>query len=103
MNIWALDKHQDIRHVLLLLSEQLGPDAFGIDAMTSLDPRAIYLLHREEPGVRAWLYTLGQSPDRYGVHLEYPNSTDTHENVPLSELVAMLAVHFDVPTIRPLP
>lgn len=103
MNIWALDKHQDIRHVLLLLSEQLGPDAFVIDATTSLDPRAVYLLHREEPGVRAWLYTLGQSPDRYGVHLEYPNSTDTHENVLLSELVAMLAVHFDVPTIRPLP
>ncbi|ACO78449.1 hypothetical protein AvCA_22580 [Azotobacter vinelandii CA] len=104
MNIWALqDKHQDIRHVLLLLSEQLGPDAFVIDATTSLDPRAIYLQHREEPGVRAWLYTLGQSPGRYGVHLEYPNSTDTHENVPLAELVAMLAVHFDVPTIQPLP
>ncbi|GAB3375511.1 hypothetical protein [Azotobacter armeniacus] len=103
MNIWALDKHQDIRHVLLLLSEQLGPGAFIIDAATSLDPRAVYLVHREEAGVRAWLYTLGQNPGHYGVHLEYPHATDTYENLALPELVAMLAVHFDVPTIQPLP
>lgn len=103
MNIWALDKHQDIRHVLLLLNEQLGAGAFIIDAVTSQDPRAVYLVHVHETGVRAWLYTLGQSPGRYGVHLEYPNATDTRENLPLTELVAILAVHFDVPTIRPLP
>ncbi|MBB3102006.1 hypothetical protein [Azomonas macrocytogenes] len=103
MNIWALDKHQDIRHVLLLLHEQLGPDAFVVDATTSLDSRAIYLRHRTDEGVRAWLYTLGQNSGHYGVHLEYPNSTDPHENVPLSALVEMLAVHFDVAIIQPLP
>lgn len=103
MNIWALDKHQDIRHVLLLLNEQLGPDAFVIDAATSLDPRAVYLLHGSEAGVRAWMHTLGQGPGRYGVHLEYPNATDTQENLGLAELVAILSVHFDVPSIRPLP
>jgi len=103
MNIWALDKHQDIRHVLLLLTEQLGENAFVIDPETSRDPRTVYLLHREDAGVRAWLHILGQEPGCYGVHLEYPNSSEIHENLPLAELVAQLAVHFDVANIQPLP
>lgn len=103
MNVWALNKHQDIRHVLLLLFEQLGADAFLIDPLTSLDPRAVYLLHRADAGVRAWLYTLGQAAGRYGVHLEYPHASDTHENLGLKALADVLAVHFDVPVVRPLP
>lgn len=103
MNIWALDKHQDIRHVLLLLQEQLGDDAFVIDPSGSLDPRTVFLRHRRDEGVHCWLYTLGQEPGRYGVHLEYPHATDTHERLRLASLAAILAVHFDVPVIRPLP
>lgn len=103
MNIWALDRHQDIRHVLLLLHQQLGPEAFVIDAATPAEPQAIYLQHPGEAGVRAWLHTLGQGPGRYGVHLEYPQTSDTRENLSLAELVAILAVHFDVPVIHPLP
>lgn len=103
MNIWALDKHQDIRHVLLLLIEQLGPDAFSLDATRTADPRTIYLLHNSEPGVRAWLHILGQSEGCYGVHLEYPNAIDIHENLKLPALVATLAAHFDVPVIQALP
>ncbi len=103
MNIWALDKDQSIRHVLLLLSEQLGPDAFVVDATTSANARSVYLWHRTDAGVRVWLHTLGQTEGRYGVHLEYPNSVDLHDNVTLASLVEMLAVHFDVSIIQPLP
>ncbi len=103
MNIWALDRHQDIRHVLLLLAAQLGDGAFMVDAETPADSRAVYLCHPEEPGVRVWLYLLGQSGQRYGVHLEYPQSVEFHEDVSLETLVEMLAVHFDVPVIQPLP
>lgn len=103
MNIWALDKHQDIRGVLLLLSEQLGPDAFVIDPDTTQDPRSVWLKHRSDEGVCAWLFTLGQHPGRYGLHLEYPNASDTYEGLPLSSLTAILAVHFDVAVIHPLP
>ncbi|MFC3606476.1 hypothetical protein [Stutzerimonas tarimensis] len=103
MNIWALDKHQDIRHVLLLLAEQLGPDAFTLDLEASRDPCAVFLQHRAEQGVRAWLHVLGQAPGRYGLHLEYPATSETFDNLGLSSLVGVLAVHFDVSEIQPLP
>lgn len=103
MNIWALNKHQDIRHVLLLLTAQLGGEAFVIDAHTSSDPRTLYLVHPKEPELRVWLHTLGQTEGHYGVHLEYPASMDIHDHLSLSELVALLADYFDVFEIQPLP
>lgn len=102
-NIWSLPRHPEIRHLLLLLTEQLGEQGFVIDTVTPVDARAIYLLHRDDAAVRAYLYTHAQQPGRYGVHLEYPQSMELHENVALTSLVAMLAVHFDIAVIRPLP
>lgn len=102
-NIWALAKHQEIKHLLLLLAEQLGSEAFAIDMATPVDARAIYLQHREDAAVRAYIYTVGQQAERYGVHFEFPNSVEPHENVTLAALVEMLAVHFDVAVIRSLP
>ena len=42
-NIWSLDKDQSIKHVLLLLVEQLGQDAFSIEDRIETDRCAIYL------------------------------------------------------------
>lgn len=103
VNIWALNKDQAIRHVLLVLTEQLGAEAFLIDPITSDDPRTIYLVHPTDANMRVWLHVLGQSENRYGVHLEYPHSIDIHDDLSLAELVAVLAGHFDVPVIHPLP
>lgn len=102
-NILALAKHQQIKHLLLLLVEQFGSEAFAIDMSTPIDTRAIYLQHRESAVVRAYIYTVGQQAERYGVHFEFPNSVEPHENVTLAALVEMLAVHFDVAVIWPLP
>jgi len=102
-NIWAIAKHPDIKHLLLLLAEQLGSNSFVIDHSIAVDDRAIYLQHREAERVRAYVYTLGQQAERYGVHLEFPESMEPHENVSLASLVAMLSVHFDIAIIHPLP
>jgi hypothetical protein len=102
-NIWALAKHPGIKHLLLLLSEQLGGTAFIIEHAAPADARAVYLRHRELESVRAYIFTLGQQPGRYGVHLEYPESVVPHENVSLSTIVGMLAVHFDIAVIHSLP
>jgi len=102
-NIWAIAKHSDIKHLLLLLTEQLGSDGFVIDHATAVDDRAIYLQHRDAEQVRAYIYTLGQKAGRYGVHLEFPESVEPHENLSLASLVAMLSVHFDIAVIHPLP
>ncbi|MFK4751758.1 MULTISPECIES: hypothetical protein [Oceanospirillaceae] len=109
LNIWAMDKDQGIKHLLLLLTEQLGADAFAIDERINTDLRAIYICDLDEPGIRAYLYTLGQTQGRYGVHLEYPESSevnpvyDAFENLTLPSLVSILAVHLDVDEIQPLP
>lgn len=109
VNIWSLDKHQGIKHLLLLLSEQLGQNAFCVEERIRTDPAAVYIHQPDEPSVRAYLYTLGQASGRYGVHLEYPLSSETNpiydafENLPIAALVDVLAVHLGVTDIRPLP
>ncbi|MAK91036.1 MAG: hypothetical protein CMI03_19165 [Oceanospirillaceae bacterium] len=108
-NIWALDKHQSIKHVLLLLVEQLGRDAFVVESRINTDQQAIYICQPDEPDVRAYLYTTGQAEEHYGVHLEYPLLSeanpiyDAFENVSLASLAEILAVHFGVAEIHPLP
>lgn len=100
MNIWSLDKHRNIRHILLILTNQLGESAFVIDTQSSADGQTVYLAHPQEPEMRIWLHTLGQSPNRYGLHLEYPNSMESYDNLTRQEVVAIAAGHFDVPIIQ---
>jgi len=104
-NIWALDKHQDIRHVLLLLSAQLGPDAFAVDTESPQDARAIYLLHPTDANLRIWLNTLGQTPEHYGVHVEHldADTFDNYESLSLTALVDLLSVELGVTEIKSLP
>ena len=105
LNIWALDKHQDIRHVLLLLTEQLGTEAFVVDTASPQDARAVYLLHPGDPHLRIWLNTLGQAPEHYGVHVEHldAGNFDSYESLSLTALVDLLSVELEVAQIRPLP
>lgn len=108
-NIWSMDKDQNIKHLLLLLVEQLGQNNFVIDGQSETDTRAVYVGHRQDPHLRAYLYTVGQEQERYGVHLEYPQSPDSQwifeaiENLSLRSLVEVLAAHLDIDTIMPLP
>ncbi|WP_432696600.1 hypothetical protein ACQUQP_18995 [Marinobacterium sp. YM272] len=109
MNIWALDKDQSIRHLLLMLTTQLGAGAFVVDEQTECDRNAVFIHHAEDPALRAYLYTVGQQEGRYGIHLEYPPTSaaavlfEANENQSLEAVVESLAVHFDIPVIAPLP
>lgn len=105
VNIWALDKHPDLLHVLLLLNEQLGPQAFVVDTQTPQDARAIYLLHPADPGIRIWLNTLGQQNEHYGLHIERLEDAeyDNFESLSLTRLVDQLSVVLEVPVVVPLP
>ncbi|SFQ22407.1 hypothetical protein SAMN05216229_11421 [Geopseudomonas sagittaria] len=105
VNIWALDKHQDIRHVLLLLTEQLGPDAFVVDTGSQQDARAVYLLHSSDSHLRIWLNTLGQPPEHYRVYVEQldEDAFDNYESMSLAALVDLLSVELELAEVRPLP
>jgi hypothetical protein len=104
MNIWALDKHESIKVLLLLLSEQVGTEKLVLSERQEVDERAVRLAKSDEPLISAYLYTYGQAEGRCGVHLEYPqhdesdisSSLDVYENVPVEALADMLSVHFDL-------
>jgi len=108
VNVWALQKDQSIKHVLVLLQTHLGSHQFLVEDSSTLDTRAVFLQHRDDPDYRAYLYTLGQEPNRYGLHLEYPEAMrnirliDAYENLPLRSLLDILAVHFDIAEIKDL-
>lgn len=104
VKIWALDKHQDIRHVLLLTA-QLRPDAFLVDTESRQDARVLYLLYPSDPHLSIWLSTLGQPPEHYGVHVEHldEDTFDNYESLSLTALVDLLAVELEVVEIRALP
>ena len=104
MNIWALDKDESIKLLLLLLNQQLGASSFVIDVRQDLDPKAVRLLKADKQGISAYLYTYGQDTDTYGVHLELPvheerdrsNDMEIYEGISIERLVDILCVHFDV-------
>ncbi len=103
-NIWALKKDISIKHLLLLLVERLGQDAFEIADPAQSDARAISVNKPGEFGLSAYLYTYGQDEERYGVHLEYPASEDAnlsdteaiYENLSFDRLADTLATHLDI-------
>ena len=107
LDVWTLEKSLDLKQVLLLLQTQLGSDSFQADLCTACSDEAIWLNGACAPYARAYLYTLGQDKARYGVHLEYPQEIaplyDVFENLRLSSLTEILAVHFDVACVTPLP
>ena len=104
LNIWALEKDESIKLMLLLLAETLGADSFALAENQELDGRAIRLAKIDDPSIRAYIYTYGQEQEHYGVHLELAvheevdisNDVAVYENVSLDRLAGMLCVHFDV-------
>lgn len=108
-NIWAMDKDPRIKHLLLLLAEQLDRNRLAVDERIGTDKQALYLCDSDDGELRAYLFTLAQRPGQYGVHLEYPQSSaanpvfDVFENLSLGALVDLLAIHFDIDDIHPLP
>ncbi len=106
VNVWALDKDQNIKSLLLQLQSHLGADTFIIEQDNDLHACSVFLHHRQFADFRAFVFTFGQKNNRYGVHLEYPdlatagNLFEAHENIALKSLVEMLAVHFDIAQIH---
>ncbi len=105
MNPWALNKHESVKLMVLLLQQRLGDHALDLSPHQGLGTQAIRLASATEPSLTAYLFSYGQADGRYGVHLEYPqtdgpdigSSQDVYENLSVDVLADMLRVHFGVP------
>ena len=106
-NLWALHKSPRLKAMLVLLEEQLGPEGVNVESATQTAPDGVWLAHRFDPEVRAYLYVHGQQEGTAGVHLEYPKLVgrppvfDFSENVAPDQLAEILAAHFDISRINP--
>lgn len=104
MNIWSLFKHRSIKLMLLQAQQQLGLKNIRIEDEDSDDFFSIALIKQNQPEVRAYVYTYGQSRAMYGIHLEYPwfienefnDTLQVYEELTLNQIVNTLATHFEV-------
>ena len=104
MNIWSLQKDDSIKHLLLLLENELPASAYVICNTSSIDFKSIRLCHSIDTNMCVYIYTYGHEQDRYGVHLEYTTETDIEftntmeiiENISYGHLIELLKVHFEI-------
>ena len=100
MNIWSLDKPNTIRQLLLRLEEEFGKDAFHVVEPQETHALSIRIALPDE-SVTIYIYTYGQSPGNYGVHIEFPTTVGTptsqeeeiHEELSLKRLVDVLSLY----------
>lgn len=104
MNIWSLHKHRNIKLLLLTLQHQLTFNSFCIEYSENNDFESVFLFKKNQPLLRAYIFTYGQDPDKYGIHLEYPqfeetsfsNAIQAYEGYSLDQVVDTLVMHFEI-------
>jgi AAA+ ATPase superfamily predicted ATPase len=104
VNIWAIEKDNSIKLLLLLLTDALSSDDFQISDNKQLDSRSVRIFNKDDELMSAYVYTYGQMENRYGLHLEFPfhdeldisSSMDIYEALSFKSLVELLCVHFDL-------
>ena len=97
-NPWASPKSREIRRVLVSLDAHIA-EACDIVPDDGADPHIVTLRHNELATLRAHVYLHGQRAGTYGIFYEYPHPVpgilESEENLPLPQVLASLAMHFD--------
>ena len=103
MNVWSLDKDITIKLLLLLIEERIGLQHFEILSEDGLSARAVRLNDARIKGLSAYIYTLGQQKECYGIDLEYPSfvagsvsNVESLEELTLDEIFDAVTHHFDI-------
>ena len=100
MNPWATAKDRRLKRLLVPLSAQLAGQC-ELETDTGQDPAFVTLFHPELPRLRAHVFLHGQPEDTYGLFLEFPHPIagvpEAKDALPLSHLLELLQVHFDMP------
>ncbi len=100
MNIWALDKDPAIKKLLLRLQEQFGEESFQLVDSQETHRLSVRVTPRDE-SMHIYLYCYGQSASHYGLHLEFPPSSELpvtqeeaiYDDLPLPRLLSMLSLY----------
>lgn len=96
MNVWAIDKDQPLKLLLLELVHRFGENALGLSTQET-HFQAIELCALNDPKLAAYIYTFAQNPGRYGIDLKYPiaqhNIIGENENLALENIIDIISTH----------
>lgn len=99
MNVWAIDKDVNLKHVLLELVHRYGENTFGLEA-SETHFQAVEIFLRTQPSLRAYIFTFSQARDRYGIDLFFPMSQSEivgeNEELTFEHLLTIIETHFNV-------
>ena len=97
LNVWAIDKDPPLKVLLIELVHRYGENTLLLDE--SIDHfQAIEIFTADQPKLRAYIYSFGQSTGRYGIDLKYPIATHNiigeNEEQPLHQVLSILESHW---------
>jgi len=100
-------KYRSLEVLLQQLTSPLDAGQVAIAGAWRNDEQALGLVKPDAPGLAAYVFTHGQSPGRYGVHLDYPATEAlpgtvflANEDLGLNALFDLLVTHFDLHEIN---
>ena len=104
MNIWALNKDTNIKHLLLLLTELFQQTCFEIIDNPKDDKQSIRLGNSKVSDTQLYIYTYGQNVGCYGVHIKFPDLQETnykdtleiYENISFNTLINIIVTNLDI-------
>lgn len=96
MNVWAIEKDQPLKLLLLELVHRFGENALAINTQET-HFQAIELCALNDTKLAAYIYTFAQASSRYGIDLKYPiaqhNIIGENENLPLENIIDIISTH----------
>jgi hypothetical protein len=101
-----MNKYRSLEALLQNLSGALASGKLAISGSWRNDEQALGLFKADDPSLTAYVFTHGQAPDRYGVHLDYPSSAAagaaslSAEELTLKSLRDLLVTHFELHEIN---
>jgi len=117
MNIWTLNKHKNIKILLIKMQMQMGIENFRLadngiyhnseSSEAMQDYLSVVLVHPDQPEVRAYIRTYKDADDLYDIHLEYPwfienekvNDLLVYDELNGQQILNTLATHFNVTSL----
>ncbi|MEJ2455104.1 MAG: hypothetical protein P8103_13240 [Candidatus Thiodiazotropha sp.] len=103
LNIWALPKAAELRLVLLTMQETVSIGRLILDCAENPNRQALLLCDAQIEDLSAYLFTFGQSKERYGLQLNYPALSpgalppyEPMEELTLKQVIDQLCMHFEL-------
>lgn len=99
MNVWAINKNIALKVLLIELVHRYGEHTIMLSEAEQ-HFQAIEIFTREQPKLRAYIYTFGQQAGRYGIDLKYPivthNIVGENEDQRLEQILSILESHLEL-------